>query len=217
VRNPSPIEYLGIEAVRAGVPRWHAALAEGKRQAPSCDRVLRSGNRCQNPAIREAASLKPPVFRCRLHMPHDVWARIDHLRRERGRMLSRSSNSLLRAKGQAILRQIEIRELLNRWKLDPGVEADMFVLSQRDRNRIEEWLARRGFCLDRLEETGRPMTPCRRGFVHLRVALHLSGRLTESLALRSVRSAIRRDVRWFAEKEAAEARLPAWDSDPDGE
>ncbi len=131
-------------------------------------------------------------------------------------MLSRSSNSLLRAKGQAILRQIEIREQLNRWKIDPEIEANMFALSRCDQKRVDNWLAERGFDLDRLPETGRPMTPCRRGFVHLRVALHLSGRLTASLAMRSVRSAIRRDVKWFAEKDTLEARLPAWDSDPDG-
>src|SRR6476659_3309136 len=33
----SPVEYLGIEALRVGVPRWHAALEEGKRHAPKCD------------------------------------------------------------------------------------------------------------------------------------------------------------------------------------
>ena len=92
----------------------------------------------------------------------------------------------------------------------------MVVLSPGDRKRVDRWLAERGFDLDHLAETGRPMTPCRRGFVHLRVALHLSGRLTETLAMRSVRSAIRRDVKWFAEKEALEATLPAWDSVPDG-
>ena len=75
---------------------------------------------------------------------------------------------------------------------------------------------RAGFDLDHLPETGRPMTPCRRGFVHLRVALHLSGRLTETLALRSVRSAIRRDVNGLPQKATIEATLPAWDSDPDG-
>ena len=92
----------------------------------------------------------------------------------------------------------------------------MIALSSGDQRRVEKWLAERGFNLDDLPETGRPMTPCRRGFVHLRVALHLSGRLTETLAVRSVRSAIRRDVKWFAAKEALEALLPAWDSDSDG-
>ena len=178
----NPVEYLGIEAVRAGIPRWHAALAKGQQRAPKCDCILRSGRRCRNPSIREAGNLQPPVHRCRLHMPRDIWSKIDYLRRDRGRMLSRSSNSLLRAKGQAILRQIEIREQLNRWKIDPEIEADMFVLSTGDQKRVDKWLTERGFDLDHLPETGRPMTPCRRGFVNLRVALHLSGRLTESLA-----------------------------------
>ena len=212
----SPVEYLGIEAVRAGVPRWHAAMAEGRRRAPKCDCILRDGRRCRNSSIREARKLKPPVFRCRLHMPREVWLRIDYIRRRRGRMLARSENRHLRANGLAMLRQIEIRELLHRWEIDPEFEADMVVLSPGDQKRVDRWLAERGFNLDHLPETGRPMTPCRRGFVNLRVALHLSGRLTETLALRSVRSAIRRDVKWFAEKAAIEATLPAWDSDPDG-
>ena len=102
-----------------------------------------------------------------------------------------------------MLRQIEIRELLHRWEIDPEFEADMIVLSPGDQKRVDKWLSERGFNLDHLPETGRSMTPCRRGFVHLRMALHFSGRLTESLALRSIRSAIRRDVNWFAEKETA--------------
>ena len=212
----SPVEYLGIEAVRAGVPRWHAAMAEGRRLAPKCDCILRDGRRCRNSSIREARKLKPPVFRCRLHMPREVWIRIDHIRRRRGRVLARSENPISAANGLAMLRQIEIRELLHRWEIDPEFEADMIALSPGDQKRVDRWLAERGFNLDHLPETGRPMTPCRRGFVHLRVALHLSGRLTESLAIRSVRSAIRRDVKWFAEKAAIEATLPAWDSDPDG-
>ena len=211
-----PVEYLGIEAVRAGVPRWHAAMAEGRWRAPKCDCILRDGRRCRNSSIREARKLKPPVFRCRLHMPANAWPRIDYIRRWRGQRLARSENHHLRANGLAMLRQIEIRQLLHRWEIDPEFEADMVVLSPGDRQRVHRWLAERGFNLDHLVETGRPMTPCRRGFVHLRVALHLSGRLTESLAMRSVRSAIRRDLRWFAVKEAAEARLPAWDSVPDG-
>ena len=89
----NPVEYLGIEAVRAGVPRWHAALAEGRRHAPKCDFILRDGCRCRNASIREARKLKPPVHRCRLHMPRDVWIRIDHLRRRRGRMLAVVSQS----------------------------------------------------------------------------------------------------------------------------
>ena len=88
----NPVEYLGIEAVRAGVPRWHAALAEGRRHAPKCDFILRDGCRCRNASIREARKLKPPVHRCRLHMPANVWLRIDHLRRCRGRMLASSDN-----------------------------------------------------------------------------------------------------------------------------
>jgi hypothetical protein len=106
----SPVEYLGIEALRVGVPRWHAALEEGKRHAPKCDFILRDGCRCRNASIREARKLKPPVHRCRLHMPRDVWVRIDHLRRRRGRMLASSANAILQAKGLALLRQIEIRE-----------------------------------------------------------------------------------------------------------
>jgi hypothetical protein len=131
-------------------------------------------------------------------------------------MLFQSSNSVLRTKGQAILRQVEIRELLNRWRIDPEFEASMIALSPSDQRRVDKWLVEHGFDLDHMPETGRPITPCRRGFVHLRVALHLSGRLTAQLAKRSIRSAIRRDVKWFAEKAAIEARLPAWDSDPDG-
>ena len=57
------------------------------------------------------------------------------------------------------------------------------------------------------------MTPCRRNFVHLRVALHLSGRLTERLTRKSIRSAIRRDVKWFDRKDKLEFELPAWDSE----
>ena len=115
----NPIEYLGIEAVRIGVPRWHTALAEGRRHAPKCDFILRDGRRCRNTSICEARKLKPPVHRCRLHMPWDVWLRIDHLRRRRGRMLASSANSFLRTKGVALLRQIEIREVLRRWAMNP--------------------------------------------------------------------------------------------------
>ncbi len=214
----NPVEYLGIEAVRAGVPRWHAAMLEGQRRAPKCDCILRDGYQCRNSSIREARKLKPPVFRCRLHMPANVWPRIDYLRRWRGQRLAGSDNHHLRAQGLAMLRQIEIRDLLHRWKIDPEFEADMVILAPGDQKRVDQWLAARGFNLDHLAKTGRPMTPCRRGFVYLRVALHLSGRLPEALALRSLRSAIRRDAKWFAEKEALAARLPAWDSDPeDGE
>ncbi len=213
----SPVEYLGIEAVRAGVPRWHAAMDEGKKHAPTCDCILRDGRRCRNTSIREARKLKPPVFRCRLHMPREVWIRIDHIRRHRGQVLAGSVNPILRASGLALLRQIEIREVLHRWEIDPEFEADMIALSAGDQKRVDAWLAERGFNLDHLPETGRSMTPCRRGFVNLRVALHLSGRLTEYLAMRSVRSAIRRDAKWFAEKAAIEAALPAWDSEPDRE
>jgi hypothetical protein len=216
MRHLNPVEYLGIEAVRAGVPRWHAALAEGKRHAPKCDFVLRDGCRCRNASIREARRLDPPVHRCRLHMPREVWTRIDHLRRHRGRMLAQSVNPILRAKGLALLRQVEVRELLYRWEFNPEFEARMFVLSPGDERRVDEWLSGHGFDLDFLPETGSPMTPCRREYVRLRVALRLSGRLTETLALKSVRSAIRRDIKWFAEKEAVEA-LPAWHGDPDGE
>ena len=88
----NPVEYLGIEAVRAGVPRWHAAMADGRRRAPKCDRILRDGRRCRNASIREARKLNPPVHRCRLHMPREVWSRIDYLRRRRGQMLAASDN-----------------------------------------------------------------------------------------------------------------------------
>ena len=213
--NLNPVEYLGIEAVRAGVPRWHAAMAEGRRRAPKCDFILRDGRGAGNASIREARKLNPPVHRCRLHMPKEVWTRIDHLRRRRGRMLAASANEAKRAEGLAMLRQIEIREILNRWAINPEIEASIFEVTPGDQRRIDEWLAAHGYDLDHLDETGRPMTPCRRNFVHLRVTLHLSGRLTERLAIKSIRSAIHRDVKWFAAKAEAEAELPAWDSDPD--
>ena len=157
----------------------------------------------------------PPIFRCRLHMPANEWLRIDYIRRWRGQRLAGSENQHLRTQGLAMLRQIEIRDLLHRWKIDPEFEADMVILAPGDQKRVDQWLFARGFNLDHLAKTGRPMTPCRRGFVYLRVALHLSGRLPEALALGSLRSAIRRDVKWFADKAAAEAELPAWDSDPE--
>ena len=209
----NPVEYLGIEAVRAGVPRWHAAMADGRRRAPKCDRILRDGRRCRNASIREARKLNPPVHRCRLHMPREVWCKIDHIRRRRGQMLAASDNPALRDSGLAMLRQIEIRELLNRWAINPEIEANMIALSPRDQKRVDEWLAAHGYDLDNLSETGRPMTPCRRNFVDLRVALHLSGRLTERLTRRSIRSAIRRDVKWFDRKDRLEFELPAWDSE----
>ena len=53
----NPVEYLGIETVRAGVPRWHVAMADGRRRAPKCDRILRDGQRCRNASIREARKL----------------------------------------------------------------------------------------------------------------------------------------------------------------
>ena len=43
-----------------------------------------------------------------------------------------------------MLRQIEIRELLNRWAIDPEIEADMIALSPRDQKRVDEWLAAHG-------------------------------------------------------------------------
>ena len=78
-----------------------------------------------------------------------------------------------------MLRQIEIRELLHRWAINPEFEADMIVLSSADQKRVDQWLAEHGFNLDHLPETSRPMTACRRNFVHLRIALHLSGRLPD--------------------------------------
>jgi hypothetical protein len=200
----NPVEYLGIEAVRAGVPRWFASMEEGKRRTPKCDFILRDGCRCRNASIREARRLKPPVHRCRLHMPREVWAKIDHLRRCRGRMLAGSTNPVLRDKGVAMLRQVEVRELLYRWLFNPEFEGRMFLLSTGDERRVNDWLAGHGFDLDPVPETGRPMTPCQREYVRLRVVLHLSGRLTETLALRSIRSAIRRDVKWFAVKATAD-------------
>ena len=185
----NPVEYLGIEVVRAGVPRWHTALAEGRRHAPKCDFILRDGRRCRNTCICEARKLRPPVHRCRLHMPWDVWLKIDHLRRRRGRMLASLANSFLRTKCVALLRQIEIREVLRRWAMNPELEGDLIVLSAGDQKRVDQWLAEHGFNLDHLPETGRPMTACRRNFVRLRIALYLSGRLPERLALKSVRSA----------------------------
>ena len=60
-----------------------------------------------------------------------------------------------------MLRQIEIRELLHRWAIKPEFEADMIVLSPADQKRVDQWLAERGFNLDHLPETSRPMTACR--------------------------------------------------------
>ena len=80
-------------------------------------------------------------------------------------MLAGSVNPILRASGLALLRQIEIRNLLHRWEIDSESEANMIALSSGDQRRVENWLAKRGFNLDHLPETGRPMTPCRRGFV----------------------------------------------------
>jgi hypothetical protein len=97
--------------------------------------------------------------------------------------------------------------------MNPEFEADMIAPSSGDQRRVDQWLAERGFDLDHQSETGRPITACRRNFVHLRVALHLSGRLPERLALKLVRSAVWRDVKWYAQKNDLEARLPAWDSD----
>ena len=171
----NPVEYLGIEAVRAGIPRWHAAMAAGRWRAPKCDCVLRDGRQCRNSSIREARKLKPPVFRCRLHMPREIWIKIDYIRRDRGRMLARSSNSHPSGQGPSNPEADRNPRTPLPLELDPEIEADMFVLSPGDQKRVDRWLAERGFNLDHLPETGRPMTPCRRGFVNLRVALHLSG------------------------------------------
>ena len=151
----NPVEYLGIETVRAGVPRWHVAMADGRRRAPKCDRILQGGQRCRNASIREARKLNPPVHRCRLHMPGAVWCKIDHIRRRRGQMLAASDNPVLRDSGLAMLRQIEIRELLNRWVINPEIEANLIALSPRDQKRVDEWLAAHGYDLDNLSETGR--------------------------------------------------------------
>src|SRR3954465_11933298 len=134
----NPVDYLGLEVLRAGVPRWHAALEEGKRHAPKCDFILRDGCGCRNASIREARKLKPPVHRCQLHMPGDAWIRFDHFRRRRGRLLASSANAILRAKGLALLRQIEIRELRRRWAVNPEFEADIIVLSPGDRKRVDQ-------------------------------------------------------------------------------
>ena len=130
-------------------------MAEGRRRAPKCERTLRDGRRCRNASICEARKLDPPVHRCRLHMPRDVWTRIDHIRRRRGQRLAAGQPASPR-QGLAMLRQIEIRELLYRWKIDPEIEADMILLSPRDQKRVDQWLAARGFDLDHLPETGRP-------------------------------------------------------------
>src|SRR4051812_14422266 len=114
-----PVEYLGIEAVRVGVPRWHAAMAEGRRLAPKCDRVLRAGRRCRNISLPEARKFRPPIHRCNLHMAGDVWPRIDHIRRRRGKTLAGSENRYLRAAGLAMLRQVEVREIRRLWAIDP--------------------------------------------------------------------------------------------------
>jgi len=139
----------------------------------------------------------------------DVWVKIDHLRRERGRPLAGSENRHLRAAGVGMLRQVEIREIRRLWAINPEIEATIIALSPGDQRRVDEWLAGHGYDLCLLPQTGRPMTPCRRNFVHLRVALHLSGRLPERLALKSVRSAVRRDTKWYSNKDALEAALPA--------
>ena len=97
-----------------------------------------------------------------------------------------------------MLRQVEIREVRRRWARNPEHEFDLVVLAPGDRERVDRWLCDRNIDFGHIVETGRPMTSCRKNFVILRVALHLSGRLPEELALRSVRSAIRRDVDWFA-------------------
>ena len=163
----------------------------------------------------EARTLKPPVFRCHKHMPPAVWDRIDHLLRARGQKLARSANVIERAEGLSLLRQIEIREIRRRWAIDPEYEADLIILAPGDRERVDKWLGKHGVDLDDIAATGRPMTACRRNFVLLRVALHLSGRLPEELALRSLRSAINRDRKWFAKKEDEKflTQLP-WGNDP---
>ena len=106
-------------------------------------------------------------------MPANVWPRIDYIRRWRGQRLAGSDNHHLRAQGLAMFRQVEIRDLLHRWKIDPEFEADMVILAPGDRERVDQWLAERGFNLDHLVETARPMTPCGAAS-SLRVALHLS-------------------------------------------
>ena len=70
-------------------------------------------------------------------------------------MLAASDNPVLRDSGLAMLRQIEIRELLNRWVINPEIEANLIALSPRDQKRVDEWLAAHGYDLDNLSETGR--------------------------------------------------------------
>ena len=92
----------------------------------------------------------------------------------------------------------------------------MIALSPGDQKRVDQWLAERGFDLDHLPETGRPMTACRRDFVHLRVALHLSGRLPETPGLEVGPVCHPPRCKMVCSKGRLEAKLPAWDSDPDG-
>ena len=197
---------------RAGMPPWLKA-GDTRRSVTSSF------------ATAAAAAMPPSARRASSSHPSTVAASICRGTSGSGSITSagaaggcwrRQPMRFLRAKGLALLRQTEIREVLRRWAMNPEFEADMIVLSPGDQKRVDQWLAERGFNLDHLPETGRPMTRCRRGFVHLRVALHLSGRLPERLASKSVRSAVWRDVKWFAEKDDLEARLPAWDSDPIG-
>ena len=102
------------------------------------------------------------------------------------------------------------------WVINPEFEATIIALSPDDQRRVDEWLTAQGHHLSFLPETGRPMTACRRNFVHLRVALYISGRLPERLAVKSVRSAIHRDVKWYARRDALKTSLPAWNCDLDG-
>ena len=161
---------------RAGMPRW---LKAGDTRRSVTSSFATAAAAATPPSARPASSSRQSTVAASICRA-DVWIRIDHIRRRRGRMLAHSANHNLRAKGLAMLRQIEIRELLHRWAMNPEFEADMIVLSPGDQKRVDQWLAERGFNLDHLPETGRPMTPCRRGFVHLRVALHLSGSSDQS-------------------------------------
>ncbi len=65
----SPVDILGLEVLRAGVPRWHAAMRAGFRAAPKCDYICRDGHRCGHVSMVAGRKLEPPVFRCHTHMP----------------------------------------------------------------------------------------------------------------------------------------------------
>ena len=104
---------------------------------------------------------------------------LTHLRRDSERGWQRPK-TVIRAAGVAMLRQVEVRAIRGMSALKPEIEATIIAFSPGDQRRVDEWLAAHGYDLCFLPQTGRPMTPCRRNFVHLRVALRLSGRLPDA-------------------------------------